>query len=834
MSPSRLAICASAAILLAACSEDTIINSGDTGAITLRTVCDCTVVHPDGSKSTVPAPESEYWNLTMASADGSYSHTWTPASLFPADDRYLPGSYTAVFYSGSEMEEGPLSPHFEGSISFMVENGGNTEVTVTATLASTPVQVSLGDRLAEYFPGTYVILHTPGGGFVRISEPEVTAYMNPLDIDVYVCIPMSGNELSLQPLTLKGNRPGYVTALAVEYDPTTDALTLTGTTCGATETETVVIDEALLRSPAPEIIAEGFIPDTPLSVAEGSVPAGGASMRVDSRTPVKSAFLTIRSQQLLELGIPAEADLLNLSASDRAAFARVGFNTSALSAEGGTLDFNPLISKLIYDTGGTNTSSFALVVKDALTRTSLPVSLEISTKLAGLNVTKVSKAEIGDPSVTITVEASDVVAENCGAEISVDGGNTWTEARILGISENSGNIYSVEIGLPDGIDPVLMRILYCGQVRSEFTIPRTSPAFSFEADPFANVAQIRINPEKPAVRELITEYVCFYIGSYRLPVLNRDIENGCVTIMGLKPDTGYTIRASIMNNPGEDDFTAPVSIHTESAGQLPNSDFEDTKENIKIDNMESGGRFSQNFVAIYDRQNYTSYNLRTPEKWSNTNPKTLSGSARNRNTWYLQPSAFIVENAVSGAYAVELVSTAFDINGAPIPPYLQESEPFINYSRNIPAIAHRAAGKLFLGDYSFNPETLEENYGTGIEFKSRPLSLNGYYRFIPSTDSRNERGLIRVEVLGMVDGVETVISQKDHQLPVALGYTAFNVTLDYPMFGVKATRLKVMFATSAHIGTIAEEDASIHVIADPETSSATGNRLWIDNISLGY
>ena len=114
------------------------------------------------------------------------------------------------------------------------------------------------------------------------------------------------------------------------------------------------------------------------------------------------------------------------------------------------------------------------------------------------------------------------------------------------------------------------------------------------------------------------------------------------------------------------------------------------------------------------------------------------------------------------------------------------------------------------------------------------MSLNGYYRFIPSTDSRNERGLIRVEVLGMVDGMETVISQKDHQLPVALGYTAFNVTLDYPMFGVKATRLKVMFATSAHIGTIAEEDASIHVIADPETSSATGNRLWIDNISLGY
>ncbi|MDE5750975.1 MAG: hypothetical protein K2H87_09470 [Duncaniella sp.] len=51
---------------------------------------------------------------------------------------------------------------------------------------------------------------------------------------------------------------------------------------------------------------------------------------------------------------------------------------------------------------------------------------------------------------------------------------------------------------------------------------------------------------------------------------------------------------------------------------------------------------------------------------------------------------------------------------------------------------------------------------------------------------------------------------------------------------MKATRIKVMFASSADIGTIAEETAAIVTLSDPKTATSTGGQLWIDNITLGY
>ena len=43
-----------------------------------------------------------------------------------------------------------------------------------------------------------------------------------------------------------------------------------------------------------------------------------------------------------------------------------------------------------------------------------------------------------------------------------------------------------------------------------------------------------------------------------------------------------------------------------------------------------------------------------------------------------------------------------------------------------------------------------------------------------------------------------------------------------------------MFASSASVGTIAEETASIVTSVDPVKGASLGSSLWLDNISLAY
>ncbi len=71
-------------------------------------------------------------------------------------------------------------------------------------------------------------------------------------------------------------------------------------------------------------------------------------------------------------------------------------------------------------------------------------------------------------------------------------------------------------------------------------------------------------------------------------------------------------------------------------------------------------------------------------------------------------------------------------------------------------------------------------------------------------------------------------------LPIANSYTAFTAPLSYTRFGIKASGMRLMFASSASIGTIAEESASVFVSADPVKGASLGSTLWIDNISLAY
>ncbi len=177
---------------------------------------------------------------------------------------------------------------------------------------------------------------------------------------------------------------------------------------------------------------------------------------------------------------------------------------------------------------------------------------------------------------------------------------------------------------------------------------------------------------------------------------------------------------------------------------------------------------------------------------------------------------------------------AWDINGEPVSDYIQEGTPYVKYNRNVPKIAYRAAGKMFLGEYVFDASTVTERYREGINFASRPSALNGYFKYVPSAADYEDNGLVEVSVIGVVNGKETIIANERLMLSATSDFTAFSLPIKYNHFGVKAVAIQVMFASSDTIGTISEETVTIKTVADCASASSVGSVLWIDNLSFSY
>ncbi len=361
-----------------------------------------------------------------------------------------------------------------------------------------------------------------------------------------------------------------------------------------------------------------------------------------------------------------------------------------------------------------------------------------------------------------------------------------------------------------------------------------SPAFTIDVDAFAHHARVQILTADESLRPLITSCAIIYGNGEKLTSVERYPQEGAIIVTGLEADTRYRFQTTLVDDKTPT-LTEPVNVTTESVLQLPNADFEEITNAIDYKNMLSGGRYTQNIVEIYNRQNRTSFTLSAPDGWANVNDKTFCLGASNHNTWYLAPSTYSVTDAQNGAYAVRLDNVGWDVNGSPIPDYRQPGLPYTPYSLNIPEIANRATGRLFLGSYSFDPLTLSEVYDQGIPFGSRPLALNGFYMFKPAANNSGASGLVIVEVMGKdSDGHTYMIASGRTRLSTALSYAAFSVPLTYEHFGVKASSIRVMFASSTSMGTIAEETSRLMTVDDPATSTSRGSSLWIDNLVLSY
>lgn len=828
-------------IILAGCSDDKTNLGQGSGMIDVSVTVDPTVKVmgniPDPDLD-FNLPEASDFTVYISDADGNKA-VWNGISSTGVPERLLPGLYNLSAISGVIGGEGFDRPCFYAAGKAVVENGVTTPVNLTATIANTLVEVDFSPSISETFDNVTATLHTDGAGYCSATPAdEGPIFISPGDVSVFLEVSLrDGRECSFSLLKITGAEAAtyYRVSLSAENEGDSPRVMATVSTG---QQASRLLDDKFVNGSCPEITTKGFVSGKSISLAEGALPSDPALAFV-SGNDLEHLYLTIMAPSLGSQ-INAQVDLFHLSRAEADSLQSLGLDTGKLHLGNLTeaeIDFSRLLTRLRY-VAGAIPSTFSLQAVDAAGRVSRPMILSVELLPVDIDIVRVSDAILGVNTASIELSSTSPYLDgNIAVEALDESSGRWIPLNIDSVEPAAEGRSIVTFETPDGIDTIVARLLFCGKECGRFTIRRSLPAYSLSADPFAHHVNIRVKTTDPDMTETVTSVLQFFdFKGNRMMLVERNVADGIITVSGLSADSDYNLRSGLgPTAPASDQKVSSVAFHTEDVRQLPNPDFESVLYNdFRYDRMPSGGRYSQNSVAIFNRQNYTSFDLLLPKDWATVNDKTFCRQASNHNTWYMAPSTYVVTDAYSGAYAVRIDCVGYDIDGAPIPDYLQTSKPYTAYSLNTPSGYERATGRLFLGEYAFEASDMRETYDMGLPFKSRPSSLNGAYKFIPSPANPRAAGLARIEVLGNVDGVEVVIASADMSLTPAMSYTLFSIPLTYRHESVKASSLRILFAASEAIGDIESETMNISVTPFPETATLLGSSLWIDNLSLGY
>lgn len=824
------------ALMMLSCTEETVIERSGAARLTPRVTVDATVIDPSTDSYTVlpDAPDATELSFSLSDEAGRFAHSWESVADYPLNELLRPGVYTAEATYGHPVMEGFGCPYFHGERKITLLSGMDADLEITATLSSSLFRCSFDSSLSERFKSVSATIHSESFSYVGYPAEETRpAFVHPGTVRIMLNIDDADHGLSsIEIAEIENAAERYLYNLTFVSDgdsqPTVTAL-INGAEYGS-----VKLSDRLLSSSAPEITTYGFESGTPIDLTEGETPS---TPLVFSITGSQAETLTLSTTaiDLISQGWPAEIDLASASDAMIDRLSGLGLRLTR-DAAGSIISVNltDAMSRLRSDDAVTN-ATFTLVAASSIGKISQPASLTATIHPIEIGILDVSNIVMGINKCQLTILCH---SGNPAPNLSIEAlaGRNWTPCTIDEIEERDNNEFAIRFTAPESAATTQqIRIMYCGRIISELRLDRVAPEFTIEADPFALSALIRVRASDPSLTPLITSLLRIYVNGIRTDALNREADKGLIHVGDLLPNSRYSLTATLFENPKEDDFNPNVcNFNTEQTLQVRNSSFEDRDDNKTYKDIPSGGRYSQTIIDIFNCQNYSTLTFQVPRNWANTNAKTFCSAASNYNTWFVNPSVMSEVDNVEGYFAIKLQSVSWDINGEKIEDYRQKAGQFIRYNPNVPAIRHNAAGKLFLGQYAFDPATESETYTEGIAFSSRPIALNGTYCFTPCSNDLFDKGTISIEILGNLNGAEISLARNQILLSPALTYTAFSIPLTYEYFGVKATKIKIMLSSSQHNGSIEYETANIKTTPDPVTATATGGVLRVQDITLSY
>lgn len=855
---------AMSALLMAttACSDDRGPGRAGEGHISPVLDVDATVVQSRQSRAVTGIGDVTVDDLALSlvSADGTVNRTWTGISEFDTEEAFKVGEYTMTASYGSLEDEGFEKPYVSGSATFTVSDHRTSEVSLTASLANSMVTVTCTEEFKKYFTAYGSQVHSAGGAHIGYPADETRpVYVRPGNIDIFVDLTKpNGLSATLQPASFTAEaRHHYTVTLDINKNTGgTGDVQLVVSFDDTVAQEDVVIDlsDELMNAPAPTVDATGF-GGTNFEITEGSAISVPLSATLLAHGGFRTVTLTTQSTSLIAQGWPAEIDLMAASDAQKQTLRNLGLDVKGLwhnPEKMALVDFSGVVGHIGYvenDNAYGNTSTFTLVVKDELTKTSEPLTFSVNVDRLSIELENPAQLILGQSTAEfdLTTNYPDV-KNDLTVEYSNDRG-TWNSAAVQEVAPKSrlaSDTYRVKVSIPENVNTLWLRATVGPARGNDLQIERVIPEFRIAAssgDIWATRAEVKFE-STDADPSLVASSSSIYLaegnGAFS-KVASPVVAGATVTVTGLKPGTEYHIKASLTADP--DNCPNILVFTTEEDAAVPNGDFENLTQTRNVTSMEQGGPYTRVQMFGSNMQNHAAFTVKEPVGWGSTNDLTCNLGSSKLNTWYVTPSVYNTSlywlstidtqggmggqketpdiykglSAHNGSTAMVVRNVSWDPAGANIDVHKKTAVPSGYYSEKVPATSRTSAGRLFLGSSS----------DEGAAFTSRPASLTCWYKYVNDAQDTSEKGMVTVTVLSG----ETVIGSGSALASAANDFTQLTVPVTYSNKSLKATKVKISVTSSNHTS---EANIKTTAYATLHEQAKRGAILTIDNLTFNY
>lgn len=860
-------------LLLVSCANEDKQGSSGYGAINVQVSADYKVVpvtrSTAESASTIENPDVSEFALKLVSSDGSFSRAWDSLADFDPATKIPVGSYTMSAFYGSIDTEGFEKPFYLGESPVTVRDRENSPVEINCALANVKVTVEYSDAFKKYFADYSTTIHSSGGKDIKFSKTETrAAYVKPGKITIQTYLKkQNGIESTFEPAAIPNAaaRQHYKIKLDISDNNAGEAQ-LNISFDETTETQPIKIDisDEVMVAPAPSFLLSGFESGVPVEAKEFNYPTDkNVNISLTAKGGLAGCTLTTASRCLESKGWPQEIDLLNMSQEQAETLHRLGLKIKGFSETGskmGFIDFTELFTHLqIIESNDQHL--FSISAKDMHGKVSeSPVSLSVKNLPLTFSLQEPEAVFVGSSSAIVPILYDGTDANLIKfSYLNAEGHKVNCASSVLSSKEN---LYQIKISVKAANEPIKVEASLSGGLKTTTaSIPVLTPEFSITAEEYdiwAKKATVKLTATDPQYQEAVNRYaVLFANSSGQWIQASSTHKDNIYTISGLFPDTRYQIKGTCNSQQKNVNYHGNCTIHTEAAAGVPNGDFEDLTQTISVSDINQGGRWSPT-IGNPTYQSTCSFTINEPVGWASVNAKTSNTSATNQMSWFVCPSTYnttlswtgkvpgipifggggtdtpdIYKNltAQNGSNAMVVRNVAWDENGTTPPAHYKTRGSAYYYSENVPSIANRSAGKLFLGTYSYSGNS--ESYNEGAAFSSRPSILKGWYKYTPDNKDGSETGVISVTLLNG----KTVLASGTINLTAASDYTEFTVPLVYNVTDKKANLLKIMITSSNHASYSQSEETATIKTTDYYSryeSNSRGATLTIDNLNFIY
>lgn len=817
-------------------------------------------------------PNADDFNLNIYSDDVLVDY-WEKFSDYDPSEPMAIGTYNVVAKYGDISKEGFFCPYYEGNSLVTIRHRENTEVSIECKLANVKFSVICSEALKKYFTTFTMEARSSLNNPVTITTSEQNAfYLSPGSMVLTAEFEkQNGKKGSMEILRFNETAAQHHYIINVDVNDGevgSAVLKVIYNTVESEEVKEIDLSDASLNIKEPVFTYEGIDNGGSLTLREGSQPSD-LKVTLNARAGIKTCELSVNSPYLQSLGVPAVVDLASTEAEQVAAkqlleekgLRLIGLNENVEKLA--LIDFTPLVMNLICLDGAEETSSFTLrstdiggrvqeeefsfsvkmlgnqfafpVIDDAVMigSTEAYVKINLLTSEGGLS----GQVDVEN----VIFEYQDEAGEWKATKTKWDGDDVVDPALHYAYIEN----------LPPVHTKLSIRARYGSKTSDVRELNYFIPDYQVAAEPddiWPRKATAKITAASENELKAVLKYM--EIQSNNQVVATLDENTAAFEVGNLEPGTTYSLKA-ICNGEKEANYL----LVTESALQLPNSDFEQWQSGpYDGQTINYGGPWAKRTFGIgwgsgawttertYETRVMSS---KEPISWTSVNAKTMPSNPANTNWWYIVPSLNM--STLNNSNCVLIRNVGWNANGEDISPLgtigtgvsnanSYDSFPGVSLLKS-PSNLYYSAGRLFLGTYSYDHSSGTEVYNEGYSFSSRPSKMTFQYKYISKVDKTTDKGYVRVILKNDEETIFETYQELDHTTNILTKSIDFN----YPQNCKKATSICVMFCSSksgvSMSQSVENSGISHHNIGVEEYKNqccVSGSELYIDNIKLEY